>query len=82
MEVIQKPNLLKKEFSAYGTIRSMRFRSMALNSSRITHFDKKLMKKVSFIQGNINEDVKSTNAYIVFENEESVEKAMEKNNSV
>lgn len=82
VEVIQKPNSLKKQFSSFGTIKTMRFRSLALKSSRIDHFDKKLLKKVSFIKGNINEDSKTTNAYIVFENEESVEKALSMNNSV
>ena len=74
--MIQKPNSLKKEFAAFGPIKSMRFRSMALKSSRISHFDKKLMKKVSFITGNLGEDAKTTNANLVFENEDTVEKAL------
>ena len=60
----------------------MRFRSVAVKSSKIDHFDKKLMKKVSVIQNNLDEGVKSMNAYIVFEDKESVEKALSFNNSV
>lgn len=82
VEVIQKPNQLRKLFSEYGKIKSMRFRSVAVKSSRIEHFDKKLMKKVSVIKGNLKEDAKVTNAYIVYENEESVEKALVLNNTV
>ena len=60
----------------------MRFRSVAVKSSKIDHFDKKLMKKVSVIKNNLDEGVKSMNAYIVFEDKESVEKALSLSNSV
>lgn len=80
--IIQKPQVLRKAFSKFGSIKNLRFRSVAVQSSKLTHFDKKLMKKVSVIHNNLNEETKCVNAYIVFEDKQSVEKALALNDTV
>ena len=80
--MLQKPQVLKKAFSTFGTIKSLRFRSVAVQSSKLTQFDKKLMKKVSFIHNNLNDETKCVNAYIVYEDKESVAKALALNDTV
>ena len=40
------------------------------------------MKKVSVIHNNLNEETKCVNAYIVFEDKQSVEKALALNDTV
>ena len=74
--------MLRKAFSKFGTIKNLRFRSVAVQSSKLSHFDKKLMKKVSVIHNNLNEETKCVNAYIVFEDKQSVEKALALNDTV
>ena len=80
--VVQKPARVQKVFAKYGPIRSLRFRSICVESTPISHFDKKLLKKASVIQNKLSEDKKCVNAYIVYKDKESVDAALELNNMV
>lgn len=80
--MVQKPSQVHKVFSKYGPIRSLRFRSISVESTPISHFDKKLLKKASVIKNKLNEDKKCVNAYIVYEQKESVDAALVLNNTV
>ena len=80
--MVQKPSQVHKVFSKYGPIRSLRFRSISVESTPIYHFDKKLLKKDSVIKNKLNEDKKCVNAYIVYEQKESVDAALVLNNTV
>lgn len=74
--VTEKANLkkLKNLFKKYGNIESIRFRSVA--------FSKNLPKKIAFITKEFHPERDCLNAYIVFENKESAEKALELNGSL
>ena len=80
--VVQKPSQVHKVFSKFGSIRSLRFRSISVESTPISHFDKKLLKKASVIKNKLSEDKKCVNAYIVYEQKESVYAALDLNNTV
>ena len=80
--MIQKPKEVQKVFSKYGAIRSLRFRSISVQSTPLSHFDKKLLKKAAVIKNNLNDEKKCVNAYIVYEKKESVDAALELNNTV
>lgn len=62
-------------FSKYGTVESIRFRSGGYN-------DPRLQKKVNFYKNNFHPLRDSINSYLVFQEEESVTKALVENNSV
>lgn len=68
-----KRKQLSKLFCDFGKITSLRFRSVAVT-------DLKLGKKVCLKANKINENATSKNAYIIYDNEESVNKALIKNN--
>ncbi|KAG0246222.1 hypothetical protein B0O80DRAFT_494623 [Mortierella sp. GBAus27b] len=59
---------LKATFSAFGTIQSIRFRSIA--------FSELLPRKTAFITGKLHPDRDVVNAYIVFESKDSIGKAV------
>lgn len=65
---------LKNIFVEYGSIESMRFRSMARSD--------KSSRKMSFIKKDFHPLRDTLNCYIVFKNEESVEKALVENGRV
>lgn len=66
-------------FKVYGEIESHRFRSVPVTGVPIEKYDQKVLRKASIIKSAINEEVGSMNAYIVYKNEESVEKALVEN---
>jgi len=68
-----KRKQLSKLFCDFGKITSLRFRSVAVS-------DLKLGKKVCLKANKVNENATTKNAYIIFDNEESVNKALVKNN--
>ncbi|XP_063689780.1 RNA-binding protein 34-like [Bolinopsis microptera] len=70
-----KRKQLRKLFADFGKIQSLRFRSVAIS-------DLKLGRKVCLKTNKINENATSKNAYIVFEHEECLDKALAKNGSV
>jgi len=74
--VTEKANLkkLKALFKKYGTIESIRFRSVA--------FSKNLPKKIAFITKEFHPERDCLNAYIVFEKKESAQKAIELNGTL
>ena len=80
--VIQKPSAVRKRFSSFGTIKSIRFRSVGVESTPISYFDKKLLKKVAVIKNNLSKDKKSVNAYIVYDSTDAVDAALSLNNTV
>ncbi|KAJ1676975.1 Nucleolar protein 12, partial [Spiromyces aspiralis] len=65
---------VKKMFSKYGEIESIRFRSVA--------FSKLLSRKAAFISKQIHKDRSTCNAYIVFKDKETAQKACELNGTV
>jgi len=65
---------LKKTFSKYGSIESIRFRSVA--------FSELLPRKAAFISGKLHPERDVLNAYIVFADKTSMEKALEMNAQV
>ena len=73
---------MKKAFSAFGEIDTLRFRSVSVESTPITSFNKKLLKKAAVIQKKLSDDKKSVNAYIVYKNADSLQKALSLNNTV
>ena len=73
---------MKKAFSAFGEIDTLRFRSVSVESTPITSFNKKLLKKAAVIQKKLSDDKKSVNAYIVYKNADSIQKALSLNNTV
>ena len=66
----------------FGEVKTLRFRSISVESTPISSFDKKLLKKAAIIQNKLSDEKKSVNAYIVFENKDSVAKALSLNNTV
>lgn len=68
-----KRKQLNKLFCDFGKITNLRFRSVAVS-------DLKLGKKVCMKANKINENATTKNAYIIYDNEESVTKALIKNN--
>ena len=66
----------------FGEVKTLRFRSISVESTPISSFDKKLLKKAAIIQNKLSDEKKSVNAYIVFENKDSVTKALSLNNTV
>ena len=66
----------------FGEVKNLRFRSISVESTPISSFDKKLLKKAAVIQNKLSDEKKSVNAYIVFENKDSVAKALSLNNTV
>ncbi|ORX59346.1 RNA-binding domain-containing protein [Piromyces finnis] len=74
--VTEKANLkkLKALFKKYGTIESIRFRSVAFSNNK--------PKKIAFITKEFHPERDCLNAYIVFENKESAEKAIELNGTL
>lgn len=73
---------MKKAFSVFGEIDTLRFRSVSVESTPISSFNKKLLKKVAVIQSKFSDEKKSVNAYIVYKNKDSVAKALSLNNTV
>ncbi|XP_063958493.1 RNA-binding protein 34-like [Lytechinus pictus] len=67
-----KKNELKGLFKSYGTIESVRFRSMGVA-------DPSMSKKVAAIKQELNPKRTSFNAYIVFEEEKCAQAALESN---
>ncbi|KAG2176566.1 hypothetical protein INT44_007229 [Umbelopsis vinacea] len=65
---------LKKAFSEYGKIESIRFRSVA--------FSDLLPRKAAFISGKLHPERDVLNAYIVYADKESMEKGLEMNAQV
>ena len=82
VDIINKPATLKKAFSAFGSIKTLRFRSISVDSTPISSFNKKLLKKAAVIQHKLSDEKKSVNAYIVYESKDSVAKALSLNNTV
>ncbi|KAI8107415.1 hypothetical protein M9435_002445 [Picochlorum sp. BPE23] len=74
-ETITK-KILKAHFQKYGTIESIRFRSMPLKE------DSKVPRRVAAASGTIDESKGSFHAYIIFENKESVSQALQENMKV
>lgn len=70
-----KRKQLRKLFQDYGKIASLRFRSVAIS-------DLKLGRKICLKTNKINENALNKNAYIVFEHEECLDKALSKNGSM
>ena len=73
---------MNKAFSVFGEIDTLRFRSVSVESTPISSFNKKLLKKVAVIQSKFSDEKKSVNAYIVYKNKDSVAKALSLNNTV
>ncbi|PKU79152.1 RNA-binding protein 34 isoform X2 [Dendrobium catenatum] len=67
-----KIKALKREFARFGEIESVRIRSVPL-------VDTKAPRKAAVIKGQINEEVDSMNAYIVFKEEQSAHAALSNN---
>ena len=67
-----KRKQLRKLFADFGKIQSLRFRSVAIS-------DLKLGRKVCLKTNKVNENATCKNAYIVFDHEECLEKALSKN---
>ncbi|KAL7752714.1 Nucleolar protein 12 [Sorochytrium milnesiophthora] len=65
---------LKQLFQQYGAVESIRFRSMAFNSA--------LPRRLNFKMQNFHSDRDTLNAYVVYKQVESVEKALALNGSV
>lgn len=65
---------LKAKFTKYGKIDTIRFRSMKMENP--------MSRKKAFIQGKFDSAVDSLNAYVVFENEESVAGSLVENGSL
>ncbi|CAG8563979.1 1872_t:CDS:2 [Paraglomus occultum] len=65
---------LKRKFSEFGTIESIRFRSIA--------FSEPLPRKVAFIRGKLHAERDILNAYIVYTCKEAVTKALSMNAQV
>lgn len=70
-----KRKQLRKLFDEFGKIQSLRFRSVAIS-------DLKLGRKVCLKTNKINENATSKNGYILFEQEECLDKALSKNGSL
>ena len=79
-----KPKEIVKFFKKYGPVESTRIRSVAVVGTKVSEANNyKLFRKASIIQGKVNRDVKDTcNAYVVFKEKTSVEKALEDNNCI
>ena len=79
-----KPKEIVKFFKKYGLVESTRVRSVAVVGTKVSEANNyKLFRKASIIQGKVNRDVKDTcNAYVVFKEKSSVEKALEDNNCI
>ncbi|KAK8945301.1 hypothetical protein KSP40_PGU006959 [Platanthera guangdongensis] len=67
-----KRKALNREFSRFGEIESVRIRSVPL-------VDSKAPRKAAIIMGQINEEIDSVNAYIVFKEEQSAQSALSQN---
>ncbi|KAG2180995.1 hypothetical protein INT43_008577 [Umbelopsis isabellina] len=76
VSTIQKENYkdLKKTFAEYGEIVSIRFRSIA--------FSELLPRKAAFISGKLHPERDVLNAYVVYTDKASAEKALEMNAQV
>ncbi|KAJ1561740.1 Nucleolar protein 12 [Nowakowskiella sp. JEL0078] len=61
-------------FSAFGTVESLRFRSVA--------FSKLIPRKAAFTTKQLHPERDTLNAYVVFENKESASKALELNSKI
>jgi nucleolar protein 12 len=79
-----KSKQIIKFFKKHGPIDSVRIRSVAVVGTKVSEGNNyKLFRKASVIQGKINRDVKDTcNAYVVFKNKDTAEKALADNNSI
>lgn len=72
---------IKKLFSQYGEVESVRLRSVPIAGTAVDEAgNQDLVKKVCSIKKNLGTQKGSMNAYIVFKEEESVSKALEANN--
>ena len=72
---------IKKLFSQYGEVESVRLRSIPIAGTAVDEAgNQDLVKKVCAIKKNLGTQKGSMNAYIVFKEEESVPKALEANN--
>lgn len=69
-----KEKELKRLFTPYGRVESLRFRSIS--------FDTHLNKKVAFIQKKFSSERKNMNAYVVMDSEKSAQAALVLNNTV
>lgn len=79
VKYLNEPKPFLDIFRPYGEIESYRFRSVPVTGVPIEKYDQKVLRKASIIKSAINEEVGSMNAYIVYKNEESVEKALVEN---
>ena len=79
-----KPSELKRFFRDAGKVDSVRVRSLAVMGTKVEKAGNQgAVRKACFIKGALNSEAATTcNAYIVFKNIESVEKALELNGKV
>ena len=79
-----KPSELKRFFRDAGKVESVRVRSLAVMGTKVEKAGNQgAVRKACFIKGALNSEAATTcNAYIVFKNIESVEKALELNGKV
>ena len=70
---------LKKHFSEYGKVESVRLRSLGLKSLKVpSGSDFHLVRKVAAVKGSLDDRLDTCNAFVVFEGEDSVASAVEK----
>ena len=75
-----KDKALKKFFKdLVGPVESVRFRSIAVVGTKVGESSYKLMRKAAAITGNIDETRETKNAYVVFRDLKSVDKAVAEN---
>ena len=75
-----KDKALKKFFKdLVGPVESVRFRSIAVVGTKVGESSYKLMRKAAAITGNIDEKRETKNAYVVFRDLKSVDKAVAEN---
>jgi hypothetical protein len=82
LPVGMRADRIKRLFKAYGTVESVRLRSVAVEGTKVgDHGNQNLVRKVCIMQKKIRADVKdSTNAYVVFETAEAASAAKEQGN--
>ena len=74
---------LRKEFTQYGKIDSIRFRSVGVKSVKVpTGSDYHLVRKVAVAKGSLDDRIETCNAYIVFASKDSVFTAVDKADSM
>jgi RNA recognition motif-containing protein len=77
-----KGKALKRLFSEAGKVESVRFRSVAVEATKVSKGSRNLIKRAAFNSGRIDASRNTANAYVVFADETAVSAALAMNNRV